>query len=247
MSDLQPPADHSGQELVLSYIAVRQALGYLGYFLPAALLIHAALPGHRLEASISDYYYTSMGGVLTGTLSAIGVFLISYRGYDAEPGERLSDKWLARIAGVAALSVALLPVHREGYPVCTGEPRVCWVFGASAHAEILHYAAAFVFFLCLALFSIVQFPRGERDGEGRLEWTARTFVFLTSGATILAMMVAILPYFLAGPEVRADLSANHYLFWCETIAIIAFATSWLTKGRAVRTLLGAMSRMGGGA
>lgn len=233
--------------LVLSYVAVRQALGYLGCFLPLALMLHAILPGHRLEASVSDYYYTSMGGVLTGTLSAIGIFLVAYCGYERAPGEWLSDKWLARIAGAAVLAVAMLPISREGYPVCTGEPRVCWVFGATAHADILHYAAASVFFLCLALLALVQFPRGERDPEGRLRWTGRTFIFLLSGTVILAMMVAIVLYFLASGATKAGLFANHYLFWCESIAIIAFATSWLTKGRALRTLLGTVGRIGGGA
>ncbi|OYX45160.1 MAG: hypothetical protein B7Z02_02640 [Rhodobacterales bacterium 32-67-9] len=246
MSEPAAPAP-SDNSLVLSYVAVRQALGYLGCFLPLALMIHAIHPGHRLEASVSDYYYTSMGGVLTGTLSAIGIFLVAYCGYERAPGEWLSDKWLARIAGAAALAVALLPISRKGYPLCIGEPRVCWIFGATAHADFLHYAAASVFFLCLALLSLVQFPRGERDSEGRLRWTGRTFIFLLSGTAILAMMVAIVPYFLTGAATKAALLANHYLFWCESIAIIAFATSWLTKGRALRTLMGTMGRIGGGA
>lgn len=247
MPDPDTAADPSDRTLVLSYVAVRQALGYLGVFLPLSLLIHAALTDHQLEPSISDYYYTSMGGVLTGTLSAIGIFLVTYCGYDRKPGEWLSDRWLSRIAGAAALAVALLPIGRAGYPVCIGEPRVCWVFGATAHADLLHYAAASIFFLCLALLSLVQFPRGERDASGRLCWTGRTFTYLLSGTVILAMMVAILPYFLADPATKAGLQDRHYLFWCESIAVLAFATSWLAKGRALGTLVRTMSRMAGGA
>lgn len=59
MPDPHTPTDPSDNRLVLSYVAVRQALGYLGYFLPLSLVIQASLPGNRLEASISDYYYTS--------------------------------------------------------------------------------------------------------------------------------------------------------------------------------------------
>lgn len=247
MPDPHTPTDPSDNRLVLSYVAVRQALGYLGYFLPLSLVIQASLPGNRLEASISDYYYTSMGGVLTGTLAAIGIFLVTYCGYDRAPGEWLSDRWLSRTAGAAALAVALLPIGREGYPVCIGEPRTCWVFGATAHADLLHYAAAFVFFLCLALLSLVQFPRGERDASGRLRWTGRTFTFLLSGTAILAMMAAILPYFLADPETKVLLQENRYRFWCESIAVLAFATSWLANGGALGTLVRAMGRMGGGA
>lgn len=188
-----------------------------------------------------------MGGVLTGTLAAIWIFLVTYCGYDRAPGEWLSDRWLSRTAGAAALAVALLPIGREGYPVCIGEPRTCWVFGATAHADLLHYAAAFVFFLCLALLSLVQFPRGERDASGRLRWTGRTFTFLLSGTAILAMMAAILPYFLADPETMVLLQENRYRFWCESIAVLAFATSWLANGGALGTLVRAMGRMGGGA
>lgn len=241
MADPNPPASRpesqeAHNELVLSYVAVRQALGYLGYFLPFALIVYAALPGNRLEPSISDFYYTGMGGILTGTLSAIGIFLISYRGYDPEPGERLSDRWLARIAGASALGVALLPVHRTGYPICLSGEDFCWIFGLTRYPVALHYSAAGIFLVCLALFSLIQFPRGERDSRGRLQWTRRTYVFLISGSTILAMIVSIIPYFLADESSRAVMSENHYLFWCETIAILAFATAWLTKGRALRTL-----------
>ncbi|MGC1427319.1 MAG: hypothetical protein WA822_01915 [Albidovulum sp.] len=242
MSDRDPHTPDSN--LVLSYNAVRQALGYIGWFLPLSLLAFAQIGNHPIEASISDYYYTPMGGVLTGTLFAIGVFLVAYRGYDPTPGERLSDRWLARVAGVSALGIALLPVHRSGYPICTDTPP-CWAFGAWAHPEILHYGAAIVFFACLALFSLVQFPRGERDGAGRLIWSCRAIIYLGCGTVILAVMAAILPYFLVGEAAREALSDRKYLFWCESLGIIAFATSWLTKGRAFSSLAGVARRISG--
>lgn len=241
MSEIAVPARTPDEDLVLSYLALRQTLGWLGLGLPAALLLHAALPGTTLEASISDYHYSAMGGVLTGTLSAIGVFLLAYRGYDRKPGEWLSDRWLSRLAGAGAIGIALLPVHREGYPVCTGVDR-CWSFGASAHPETLHYVSAFVFFLCLALFALVQFPRGERDAAGRLAWTARTFTFLFGGAAILASMTAIGFYFLGDGAAKQALSQRHHLFWCETLAIVAFAISWLVKGRALASMRRAVAR-----
>ncbi|SPH23863.1 hypothetical protein DEA8626_02934 [Defluviimonas aquaemixtae] len=233
-------------DLVLSFQAVRQALGYLGWFLPLSLLAFAWIGGYSLEGSISDFYYTSMGGILTGTLSAIGIFLVAYRGYDPAPGEFLSDRWLSAIAGIAALGIALLPVHRHGYPVCVDAPQLCWRFGITSHPELLHYGAAIIFFSCLALFSVLQFPQGERDADGRLLWTVRSFIFLGCGTVIVAMMVAILPYFLTDPETRARLSERNYLFWTESLATVAFATSWLTKGRALTSLTNTMQRLGGG-
>lgn len=235
--------DLPDEPLILSHLALRQALGWLGLGLPAALLAHAAMPGNHLEASISDYHFTAMGGFLTGVLSAIGVFLLAYRGYARKVGEWLSDRWLSRIGGSGALGVALLPVHREGYPVCLGDPPTCWAFGASAHPEALHYGAAFLFFVSLALFALVQFPRGERDTTGRLVWSARTVLFLLSGTTILAAMTAMVPYFLADAEAKAALSERHYLFWCETMAVVAFSASWLVKGRALAAMRATMARV----
>lgn len=243
------PKLHQNQEdsntLVLSFLAVRQSLGYLGLFLPASLLVHAALSGARLEASISDFYYTAMGGVLVGTLVAIGLFLVSYQGYAPLPGERLSDRWLARIAGLSALGVALLPVHRDGYPVCTVPPDTCWIFGASRHPEFLHFASAVVFFGCMAAFSLFQFTRGDRDDAGRPRWTARCTLFILCGTVIVAVMVAMLPYVFADPADRARMAANHYLFWAESIGVVAFAVSWLAKGRAIESLGRTMARITG--
>ncbi|MEZ5776727.1 MAG: hypothetical protein R3E44_00045 [Paracoccaceae bacterium] len=236
-------------DLVLSYVTVRQNLGVLGLFLPLSLLVYAAWPGHRLEASISDFYYTEMGGVLTGTLAAIGVFLISYRGYQRLPGEWLSDKWLSRIAGAAALGVALFPVHREGYPICPeagGQTTPCWIFGSASHPEAVHYLSAIAFFGCMALFCLVQFPRGERGPDGHLVWSARTVTYLSCGTIILAAMVALGPYFFADTDTRAVMTANKYLFWCETLGVTAFATSWLVKGKALTGLWRTLSHLAPG-
>lgn len=236
---------HSTQEdhnaLVISFLAVRQTLGWLGLFLPLVLMVYAMLPGHRLENSISDFYYTGMGDVFVGTMCAIGVFLLSYTGYEPLPGEHLSDKWLARIAGAAAVAVALFPVHHPDYPFCVGEPPVCTQLGFAGHSEVIHYVSAGVFFVCLALFSLFQFTRGERGEDGRLHWSAKATVYVLCGTAILASLVALIPYFLAGPAVRATAADRHYLFWVETVAVLAFSTSWLTKGKAL-TGLAAMAR-----
>ncbi|MCB2127098.1 MAG: hypothetical protein H6897_17110 [Rhodobacteraceae bacterium] len=70
-------------------------------------------------------------------------------------------------------------------------------------------------------------------------------LFLLSGTTILAAMTAMpamVPYFLSGAATRATLSARHYLFWCGTMAVVAFSVSWLVKGRALAAMRAAMTR-----
>ena len=43
-------------EYVLSFLAVRQCLGYLGLALPLTLAFGAVLVHDRIESSISDFY-----------------------------------------------------------------------------------------------------------------------------------------------------------------------------------------------
>src|SRR6266853_1706068 len=69
--------------LVLSYLGLRKAVGIIGLTLPFVLAFgRILLQGFGLEGSISCYYYTDMGNVFVGSLCAIGVFLLSCRGYD---------------------------------------------------------------------------------------------------------------------------------------------------------------------
>lgn len=73
-------ADESGvfqkahNDLVLSFLAVRRAIGALGFFLPVALLAHGLWKGD-LPTSISAAYYSPMREVFVGTLIAQAVFL----------------------------------------------------------------------------------------------------------------------------------------------------------------------------
>ena len=72
----------------LSSHLLRQALGYLGVFLPLLVYGVAGLrstegsPGWAPLDSISEYYYSGSVAVFTGVLWAIGAFLFTYRGYD---------------------------------------------------------------------------------------------------------------------------------------------------------------------
>ena len=138
-----PPARQEDENaLVISFLAVRQALGYLGYLLPLSLLAYAVTAPGRLEPSISDFYYTPMGDILVGILVAIGIFLVTYTGFERKPGEFLSDRWLARIAGAGAIGVALFPIHRAGYCGFDAPGPSCLLFGMTWHRNYLHFGSA---------------------------------------------------------------------------------------------------------
>src|SRR5262245_5003850 len=90
--------------LVLSYLSLRKAIGLLGACLPFVLAIGLfVLDGKGLQGSISGYYHTEMRDVFVGILCAIGVFLLSYRGYESE------DRIAGNLACAFAIGTALFP------------------------------------------------------------------------------------------------------------------------------------------
>src|SRR3989344_5703116 len=131
---------HSTQNdsLVLSYLGLRKAIGVIGILLPFVLVIgKTILVDSGIESSISAYYYTVMRDVFVGSLCAIGIFLMSYRGYE----------WIDEVAGkigtIFAIGTALFPTspqHADTLRIFIGQ---------------LHYVFAMGLFLTLAVYSLI--------------------------------------------------------------------------------------------
>lgn len=215
MSALQPsPGSENGgpdeRDLVLSYVALRRAVGYFGLALPFAVFaVGIALPPHELLGSISAYYFVPFAGdIFIGILWVIGVFLWFYDYRDP-------DKWLTSASGTFAIGVALFPTTKEDLP------RTFY------SVATLHVVCAVSFFATLAALSLFYFTRG--DTTGRPQKQARNRVYRTAGVLIVvALVVAALGPFVLG---RAASSRLHLLFFCETVACWAFGVSWLVKGQ----------------
>jgi hypothetical protein len=237
-----PPTDPH----VMSYLAVRRALGLLGLALPIVLYADARLFGDPMQPSISEFYHTRMGDFLVGTLIAIGIFLIAYLGYPRKTGELLSDQWISTLAGLGAIGVALFSVVPPDLAACPPGaifPGIatppgdvtCPTQGFVAHwtrMPWIHFASAALFFGCLAVFCLVLFPKGDRTKAGGIDWTTpNNRVYLICGAAILVSIAALGIYALLGRGSKTWLDSVHYVFWWETVGVIAFAVSWLTKGK----------------
>ncbi len=231
---------------VLSFLAVRRALGLLGLILPAALYAYARLFGYGMQPSISEFYHTHMGDFVVGCLVAIGVFLVSYLGYERQPGEMFSDRWVARAAGAGAIGVALFAVVPPVPEACppgavfttdAGATVTCPIQGFVRHwSEYawLHFASAAIFFLALAVFCFFLFPRGDLTPEGKVDWSApKNRLYFVCGTALLVSIAFLGLYALVGPETKAALRAYNYVFWWETVGVMAFAISWLAKGKIV--------------
>ncbi len=235
-------------QLVISYRMLQRLLGLLGLALPLSLLVFTWAEGRALEASISDFYYTKMGGVLVGTLCAVGVFLFCYNGFPEDRAaptlwQRLfTDRTFATLAGVFAIGVALFPVHRPGLipPSSLADPiagdTLTVFYGAVSHPNAAHYLSAALFFLCIFIFSAVFFPRGEQG------MTKRKLVYYLCAATMAVAIARMVPY-----AITRDATAYgpHFLFIWESIAILAFSIAWLAKGKIDEPVASALKRWRG--
>lgn len=231
------PRQEADNELVLSFLAVRRALGLLGFALPASLVLYGVLSGEGIQPSISEFYFTSAGDLLVGTLTAIGVFLLAYVGFDRRTREILSDFWVSRIAAMGALGVAFIPTSEPAAgPELLPEPIAHRWLGAET-SQYLHYGSATVFFAGLALFCLVLFRRNDPAVPMTPDKIYRNRIYLICGILIVAVMALLFAFFLyrrtLTAEAQAALDSHDIVFYLETLGILAFSVSWLTKGRAL--------------
>lgn len=242
------PDNSQDDPRVLSYLAVRRWLGVLGLVLPISLYVYARGYDGGMRPSISEFYHSHMGDVLVGTLVAIGVFLITYKGYPRQPGERLSDQVVSTIAGLGAIGVALFPTAQPVDKLCppgesfagagpSGADLTCPIQGFVRHwetAEYVHFISAVVFFVMLAIFCFFLFPRGDTK-NGEIDWKApKNRVYLTCGILIVVSIAMLLLHWML--PFKDALRSVNWVFWWETVAVLAFAISWLTKGRITQVV-----------
>lgn len=210
LEPLTPP-EHADDR---STYAHRQLIGWSGLLLAPLLLLFAWWRPADSGASwahldsISCYYYSGATVVFTGTLSALAFFLITYRGY----GQR---QWLdlvtTYIAGIAAALVAIFPCSPTNGFV---EPP-WWSEGMGT----VHNISATVLFCSFAFFSLYLFTRGTSTEAASQR---RRWIYYGCGTLILMALI------WAWMQGRAD----RPIFLPESLALVAFATSWLVKGRA---------------
>jgi succinate dehydrogenase/fumarate reductase cytochrome b subunit len=199
----------------------RQLIGYIGLGLPIILVLLAAirpttnLPRWGILDSVSAYYYTGAVAAFVGMLVALALFLLTYRGY------RNKYHWVDRVAGItagcAAIGVAFFPTEAP-----KGVPALAWW---SKPVGVTHYVSAVVLFAMFALFSLWLFRLGTSDHPpAGKRWRNR--IYLTCGLAILVNMAWAA---IAGARDKP-------IFLPESLALVAFAVSWLVKGRAHKTI-----------
>lgn len=198
---------------IIPYYVLRVLIGAAGIFLPVLIVIGKLIFNNsfELEYSISDYYDNGTAGdIFVGVLFALAFFLVSYKGY-----ARI-DSIAANFGSVFALGVALCPTTSSNKTV-----------------HILHFIFALLLFSVFIFFSIYLFRKNKPDIKKiSRKKEERNHIYLTCGIIMIVCIVFIalvsLTHFLRQPTIKYSL-----VFWAESIALVAFGFSWITKAEVL--------------
>lgn len=196
--------------MIRSYVFLRRSIGLIGMALPVVLIVgNLFWPPPDVLSSISGYFYSPLRGVFVGSMCAVGIFLLSYRGI------HWVDDVIGDVAAVAAVGLALFPTTPPG-------PRT----PAQQHIAVVHAVCATTFFVMLALFCLVRFPQpdfGEVADDSRKR--RRDIAYYVTGGMILLCLLLVV---VTGLMPRTE--PAHPLLILETVAIFSFGVSWFVKG-----------------
>jgi hypothetical protein len=231
VKDFADKVKEGNNELVFSYLTLRNLIGFSGMILPFALAIFPKRPSdfYGFEPSISDYFYTDRGDILVVILCILGTFLITYTGYS------FKERALTFLAGVCSIGVAFVPTKlRCAECVLSVHTSNGGVFGNIAGTG-WHFFFAAIFLFALGIMSLVFFtksdePESHKDIRGkRTQKGKRNLVFKVCGWIIIGCLLTLGLYFIIKP----DLKGFPIVFVFESIAVEAFGFSWLTKGQTI--------------
>ncbi|MCC8360061.1 hypothetical protein [Salinimicrobium sediminilitoris] len=209
---------------IFTYRRLRRAIGYLGIALPVLLVVFSFIPFFKTEVqpSISDYYYTNLRDIFTGTLGAVGLFMISYKGHWNKSLLK-NDQLLTNIAGIMAVGVALIPVTPE-FEVENILTLIPYDF---SWLGWFHYGFAALLFGSFALLAINVFTIGQNEPQDiPVSTINENHIYRFCGIAIIILMILV--------PVSEMLKLFRYsTLILESLALFFFGAAWLIKGRAL--------------
>ena len=200
---------------------MRRIIGVLGIGLPIIVVVGGFIQnGFVLGESISSYYYTNMHDFFVGLLSCVGLFLISYKGY-----ERI-DHITSDISGILALGIAFFPTSTN----ISGINKV-GIFQLNNNTSFyFHIIFGSLFFLSLAFISIFLFTK-RGDTPLTKEKKKRNLVYIISGCIILVSISCMIIYMAAFQN--TNITGFKPILIFESLSLISFGVSWLIKGETL--------------
>jgi hypothetical protein len=227
--------------LVGSYLGLRRCVGIIGVALPIALLI-GGLIFPPLRYSVSGYYYSAMRNILVASLCIMGIFLVTYRGYD---NSKL-DAWVTSIAGLATIGVALFPTSDPAFsPAWVGKWHPYFAAVALAGQALMAleftrtraddpktgWRAEIKLVLKALIFRYTEPHYRELDPAERDRKMTRNKTYSACAWLIIVGVVLAFAQNFWPDSVKAQ---TQWLFWFESLSIVAFGIAWLVKGEALR-------------
>lgn len=196
----------NANDQIIPYFTLRILIGAAGISLPILLVIGKLIAENslRLEYSISDYYDNSTAGdILVGVLFSLAFFLVSYKGY-----ARI-DSITANLGCAFALGVALFPTTSKNTLI-----------------HYAHFAFAFLLFSVFIFFSLYLFRKSVPHPTKQKK--NRNRVYLVCGILMILCIlgIAVSQIFEVDPNL-------HLVFWLESIALVSFGFSWITKAEVL--------------
>ena len=182
---------------------IKFLIGAIAFSLP---WIELGLTGGSIT-SISASFWFDPGpwprDIFVGSLFAISAFMLAYNGL-SEP-----EMWLAKVASLAALGVAMFPCQ-------------CGDLAREIIPRV-HLISAAAMFAVLACFCYIFFCRARAKGHRQANW--RAAIYSVTGVGMLASMALFLLYAISKGE--------ELVLWGETLGLVSFGIAWLTASRVI--------------
>jgi hypothetical protein len=195
--------------------AQRLTLGVLGALLPLLCIIFGSLNNSYKDwyFTISATYYTAASTIFVGLLFTVGIFLITYFGYEWK------DKLINVSAGICSLGIAI-------FPCGSSHLEFVGMFNLPIHiSSIVHSISAVLFFALLGVNILWLFRKGNSNTT---EKKIRNKVYLICGILILVFLVLLLVYSIILEKVWGPLGI---IF--ETGILLSFSLAWIVKSETI--------------
>jgi hypothetical protein len=213
MNTPQTNAKELQEHMKGTYHNLRLGIGLAGAALPWLLWLGGRIFDREpLRGSMSAYYYSpTMRDWFVGSLVAIGLFLVLYKGFSKQ------EDWALNVAGLFAIGIAFVP---------TTDPAIAQVSGASGLT--LHSTLAVLFFAGIAYVAVFRGPDTLsliRD-HGRAERYQSIYRVLGVGMLGSPLIAVVLSFTLQRP--------GSLIFLFEAVAVLLFAFYWIVKSRELK-------------
>jgi hypothetical protein len=218
-----------------TYRRIRTSIGIIGFILPLSLILGTEIAFFQTakKPSISHYYYSNFREIFTGSLCAVGLFMLLYKGYGNNRWWK-NDKLLTNIAGLMAFVVAFVPTEPE-----TGDLHLYSLIPLyHPYMNLIHLLSAATLFISFSILSFFAFTEGSKM-ETRPGLMHENNIYRFCGLGIVLSILIILVFMWNKDLYKL---VPHMTLYMETLALFFFATSWLIKGRALGDT-GKMGRM----